>query len=149
MLRDSVLLLGGTCACQALGAATRPRATCCSTPDLEPESFLIGERSITVDLAKAASLDLPGSAARIANKEKNLDILVVRPGKKSYVALAGKCSHAGRPLNYFRSRGVIQCINFGHATFELNGRHIRGPEPRADIKSYAVTRTKGKLEIVL
>ncbi len=146
VIRGSALLLGGACACQTLAGAG---ATCCDTPDLEPGCLSFGERSVTVDLARAGPLSVTHGAGRIVSKERSLDILVVRAGKNRYCAVAGKCSHAGRPLNYVRARGLIQCSNFGHATFALDGKHIRGPEVRRPIQSFPVKLVRGRLEIAL
>ena len=148
MIFNSALLLGGVCVCRMARGASGPRSTCCTTPDLETESLVIGEKSLTIDLAKAPSLSAVGSAANIINPERSLQIILVRRGKKQFVALSRLCTHGQQVVSYNPKRDVLQCNNFNHAIFNLNGQVVKGPAP-TPLKSYPVALKNGRLEIVL
>jgi Rieske Fe-S protein len=147
VLRRATLVLGGGCVCHlACGAA--PKSTPCATPSLESASLTVGEKQLTIDLSLAPSLDTPDCAARIAVPDRALDILVVRTDVNEFKALAGQCTHAGRPLSYVATRRLIQCNNFGHSLFDLAGTVVKGPAERP-LKSYAVAQQDGRLRITL
>jgi Rieske Fe-S protein len=148
MILNSGLLLGGLCVCPKARGVSGPRSTCCSTPDLERESLVIEEKGLTIDLTKAPSLATIGSAAYIINAEKSLQIIVVRTGKKEYLALSRLCTHASQVISYNRKRGVLQCNGFNHSIFDLSGQVVKGPAA-TPLKSYPVTLMDGKLEIAL
>ena len=138
------VVLGGACLCHAAG----PRPTCCSTPDLEPASLAIGEKALTIDLAQAHSLAEVGGAASIIDKPKSVAMIVVRTGKRQYIALARFCTHGGhQPVTYNPRRNILQCNGYNHSIFGLDGRVVKGPAP-LPLKSYPVKLAAGKLEIV-
>lgn len=147
VLRRATLLLGGGCVCRLACGAT-PKSTPCATPALESASLSAGEKQLTIDLALAPSLDTPGCAARIQLPERGLDILVMRTADQEFKALAGQCAHAGRPLSYVATRRLLQCNNFGHSLFDLEGAVVKGPAERS-LKSYAVTLRDGRLLVAL
>jgi cytochrome b6-f complex iron-sulfur subunit len=147
VLRRASLLIGGGCVCELACGAT-PKSTACSTPALEPASLTAGERQLIIDLSRAPSLDASGCAARIELPDRGLDILVVRTGEKEFKALAGQCTHAGRPLSYVATRRLLQCNNFGHSLFDLRGRVVKGPAEKP-LKAYPVAEQDGRLRITL
>ena len=148
VIRQAALLAGGGCLCHLPCGAAPPRSTHSSTPALEPGSLTIENHRLSIELAKAPSLSAVGNAARISSSEPLLNLIVVRAGKRRYVVLSGQCTHAGRPLSYLRSREVLQCNNFGHATFDLAGQVLKGPAEQP-LKTYAVALREGKLEVAL
>ncbi|MCE5251293.1 Rieske (2Fe-2S) protein [bacterium] len=148
MLLDSALLAGGMCLCNTSANAQRTRSTCCETPELEPDSYEISEKSISVDLKKAVSLDKPGYAAAVVNADKNIQIIVVRTGKKEYVALHRLCTHGGQVVSYNSTRKILQCNSYNHSIFALNGEVVKGPAPKP-LKVYPVKISRNMLEIIL
>jgi len=54
------------------------------TPELEPESLVIGKETLTIDLAKADCLAEEGSAADIINTEKSIGLVVIHAGEDEY-----------------------------------------------------------------
>lgn len=148
MIHHSALLVGSVCMCHQAMGATEFKSTCCNTPNLEAESLEIGEKSIIVDLTKAPTLSEVGTAAFIINKEKSLDIIVVRAEEEKYFVLSRLCTHGRQVLSYVRKRGVLQCNSFNHSIFALNGQVVKGPAPEP-LKSYPVTYSQGKLEITI
>lgn len=147
VMRRAALLLGGGCVCHLACGAT-PKSTSWTTPMVEPASLTAGEKQLTVDLAHAPSLDTPGCAARIQLPDRALDILVVRTGDNEYKALGGQCTHAGRPLSYVATRRLLQCNNFGHSLFDLEGAVVKGPAEKP-LKSYTVMQQDNRLRITL
>ena len=148
LIRNSALLLGNLCVCQKASEASRPRSNCCNTPDLEIESLSMNEKGLTIDLAKAPSLAVVGSAANIIDPEKSLQIIVVRARKKKYYALSRLCTHGNQVVSYNQKRGLLQCNNFNHAIFDLRGQVVKGPAP-TPLKSYPVVMKDGKLTITI
>lgn len=147
VLQRATWLLGGACVCQIACGAT-PKSTSYATPMLESASLTASEKQLTIDLALAPSLDTPGFAARIELPERSLDLLVIRTGDKEFKVCDGKCTHAGRPLSYVASRHLLQCNNFGHSLFDLQGKLVKGPAEKV-LKSYAVALQSGRLVITL
>jgi nitrite reductase/ring-hydroxylating ferredoxin subunit len=134
----STRLVVAGCACQQFrSAALTAPATCCSTPILEPESLVIGDEFLAIDLGKAASIAAVPSAACIVEPDKQIQLIVVRRAKHSYAALSRLCTHASQTISYVAKRGLLQCNGFNHSLFDLEGRLVKGPA-ESSLKSYAV-----------
>ncbi len=125
MLRNSALATGGLCTCQVLSAFASP-SDCCNTPDLEPESYVIKENRIVIDLDKTDSL-LPGHAVFISKPEQDIELILVRPMPDSFVALSRFCTHGKQVVSYNEPRGLLQCNSYNHSLFELDGAVFKGP----------------------
>jgi len=141
-----VLLAGGVCGCRTGGDSTAPRSTCCSTPDIEPESVTYGSGGLTIDLLKAPSLREVGSAAYVVNEARSLQLIVVHAEKRTYCVLSRLCTHGGQVISYNRERAMLQCNNFNHAIFLLDGRVWKGPAEKP-LKSYPVVLVEEALVI--
>jgi nitrite reductase/ring-hydroxylating ferredoxin subunit len=160
VLRAAVAIAAGAglCPlCNALGSvpSARERAsggrslsTNCDTPDLSPDCLTFGEDRVVVDLAKAPELAVAGHAANLIDRERSVDLIVVRVEAGIYCALSRFCTHAGRTLAYIRTRKLLQCTNFNHSLFELNGRVRKGPA-ELPLASHPVRLRDGMLEIDL
>ncbi|HSW00887.1 MAG TPA: Rieske 2Fe-2S domain-containing protein [Sedimentisphaerales bacterium] len=148
MIQASVLLLGGVCSCRMAGDAGAPRCTCCNSPDLEAESLTVNEDHLAIDLTKAVSLGDVGNAAWITHEGKGLKLIVVRSGKDEYCVLSRLCTHGGQTVSYNRKRRLLQCNNYNHSNFGLDGRVVKGPAP-TPLKSYAVTRVENTLVVAI
>lgn len=144
--RRELVIAGGGCIC-AIAEGGNRRA-CCITPELEAGSLCIAGSNITIDLAKAKSLAGIGSSVNILDPKRSLDMIVVHAGRVRYCALSGLCTHYPRPLTYIPSRRVLQCNNFNHSIFDLEGNVVKGPAPKP-IRRYAVTVLRGRIEIAL
>jgi nitrite reductase/ring-hydroxylating ferredoxin subunit len=137
LLQASALFVGASCLCRQLQAAPAPRASCCFTPEVEPQSVSIGDEIITIDLAKASSLAEIPSAAYIVAADSQIQIIVVRRAKSDYVAVSRLCTHASQVISYVRKRGLLQCNGFNHSLFDLHGRVVKGPA-ESPLKVYPV-----------
>jgi len=147
MMGAGVLLAGGVCCgCRTAASSVTPRATCCSTPDVEPESVTFGPGGLTIDLLQAPSLRTVGSAAYVVNKDKALELIVVHAAAGRYSVLSRLCTHGGQVISYNRARGMLQCNNFNHSIFELNGSVWKGPAEKP-LKSYSVVLVADALVI--
>jgi nitrite reductase/ring-hydroxylating ferredoxin subunit len=147
MIVGSAMGLGAACTCPAAAGAAA-RSTNCTTPELEAQSLVIGEKQLTIDLAKAACLAEEGSAAEIINKEKSIGLIVIHAGKDQYYAVSRLCTHAWRTLSYIRTRRVLMCTNANHSIFDLTGQIVKGPAEKP-LTSYPVQLKDGKLVIGL
>ena len=134
LLRGTAALAGGSCLC----GASAPKPTCCITPEIEPESVTFAGNSLRIDLDKAPSLAEPGASANLIHGERKLDLIIVHPDRHRYCVLSGLCTHFPRPLTYLPARRVLQCNNFNHSIFDLDGTVMKGPAPRP-IRGYPVT----------
>ena len=65
-----------------------------------------------------------------------------------YLALAGLCTHRGKPLVYHHASHELRCVNFGHSRFGLDGMPIQGPAKRP-LKVYRTLYLGGTLEVFL
>jgi Rieske Fe-S protein len=148
MMQASAILLGGVCGCRMPGDAEAPRSTCCWSPDVEAESLTIGEDHVTIDLTKAASLGEVGNAAWITDESKGLKLIVVRSGKDEYHVLSRLCTHGGQTVSYNPKRRLLQCNNFNHSNFGLDGGVVKGPA-ETPLKSYPVTRVQDTLVVAI
>ncbi|MHB1036477.1 MAG: QcrA and Rieske domain-containing protein [Pirellulales bacterium] len=148
MMVGSALGLGAVCNCHDADADPVRRSTNCMTPNLEPESLAIGKEAVSIDLAKAACLAEEGSAANLVDKERGIDLVVVRAGKEEFFALSRLCTHANRTLSYIRTRRVLMCTNANHSIFDLKGQIVKGPAEKP-LTSYPVEAEDGKLVIRL
>jgi Rieske Fe-S protein len=146
MIGAGVLLVGSVGGCRTEGDATVPRSTCCSTPDIEPESVTYGPGGLTIDLLKAPSLREIGSAAYVVHEAKFLQLIVVHAEKNVYCVLSRLCTHGGQVISYNRERGMLQCNNFNHSIFLLDGRVWKGPAEKS-LKSYRVVLVEDALVI--
>lgn len=147
MMEAGVLLAGGVCCgCRTAGQPGAARGTCCSAPDVEPESVTFGPGGLTIDLLQAPSLRGVGSAAYVVNKDKALDLIVVHADVKRYCVLSRLCTHGGQVVSFNRARGMLQCNNFNHSIFELNGNVWKGPADKP-LKSYPVVLVADALVI--
>lgn len=148
LIQASALLMGGACSCRMAGDATAPRSTCCDTPDLEPESLMVHEDNLTIDLKRAVSLHDVGNAAWITDEGKGLKLIVVRAGRDEYCVLSRLCTHGSQTISYNRKRHLLQCNNFNHSNFGLDGHVVKGPA-ETPLKSYAVTRVEDTLVVAI
>ncbi len=146
MIGAGALLAGCLCGCQTEGEFAVPRSTCCSTPDVEPESVTYGPGGVTIDLRQAPSLREVGNAAYLVNEDKGLQLIIVHAADLQYCVLSRLCTHGGQVISYNRARGMLQCNNFNHAIFELNGRVWKGPAEKP-LRSYPVVLVEDALVV--
>ncbi len=148
MIQASALLMGGACGCRMAGDPAVPRSTCCTSPDLESESLTIDDDRLTIDLKKAASLREVGNAAWITDEARGLKLIIIRAGKGEYAVLSRLCTHGGQTVSYDRKRGLLQCNNFNHSNFALDGQVVKGPA-ETPLTSYPVKLVEDTLVVGL
>ncbi|MBE7499970.1 MAG: Rieske (2Fe-2S) protein [Verrucomicrobiales bacterium] len=147
LLLNGALLVGGGCLCHRTRGADA-KSTCCSTPDLAPESLTFTGQTVTVDLARNPCLADVGDAAFLVRPDPPLELIVVHAAPNRYVALSRACTHGGQVLSYARRRGVLICNNFNHSIFDLDGKVVKGPAA-SPLASYPAALKGGQLEISL
>jgi Rieske Fe-S protein len=146
MMGAGALLAGCVCGCRTGGDAAAPRSTCCRTPDIEPQSVTYGPGGLTIDLLKAPSLREVGNAAYVVNEAKSVQLIIVHPETHVYCALARLCTHGGQVISYNRERHKLQCNNFNHSIFDLDGRVWKGPAEKP-LRAYSVVLVENALVI--
>jgi len=148
MIRTSALLVGGVCGCRSAGDPATARSTCCDTPDLEPQSLTVGEDHLVIDLTKAHSLRDVGNAAWITDEGRSLKLIIIHAEKREYVVLSRLCTHGAQTVSYNRRRRLLQCNNFNHSNFSLDGQVVKGPA-ETPLKSYPVLRAGDTLVVAI
>jgi len=138
----------GPCFCRTVSGEDAKKSNCCSTPELEKESYIIHEDSIIIDLSKAEPLKEPGFASIIVNPEKNIQMIIVRTGETEYAALHRLCTHGGQAISYNNKRNILQCNNYNHSIFDLDGQVIKGPAVDP-LKKYETNLDSNKLIVIL
>lgn len=99
-----------------------------------PRAVLAGSKSwVAVPLSKAPKLQAVGGSmvTRIRGKE----LLLIRDGENSAHACEAKCPHEFCDLNYAPDSRKIECPCHA-ALFDLDGKVLEGPPPRA-LETYA------------
>ncbi|MBD3275878.1 MAG: Rieske 2Fe-2S domain-containing protein [Candidatus Marinimicrobia bacterium] len=145
-LHSSVILAGGNCIYRSAYPETLQKSNCCFTPKLEPDSYFIQENKVVIHLDKAFTLQEPGHAAELDLPEHSVQIILVHKSKNQYYALSKLCTHAYRNVGYIHEREVLQCTNFSHATFDLQGKVLKGPAKKP-LKSYTIRQFENRLII--
>ena len=148
MIRISSCLSMSACICQTVLGEDVKRSTCCITPELEKNSYIISKDQIIIDLEKAESLKEPGFAAVIINQDKNIQMIIVRNGETEYSALHRLCTHGGQAISYNIERDILQCNNYNHSIFDLDGQVIKGPAIKP-LKKYETTLKNNNLIVLL
>lgn len=141
-------LMTGGCICHQLNQTSTSQATCCFTPELEPDSLAIHENHLVIDLVKASSLKPIGAAAYIVKAERSLQLIVLHVEKDDYRVLSRLCTHGNQVISYNHKRGLLQCNNFNHSNFDLNGDVVKGPA-ETPLISYSTDLNNQFLEIYL
>lgn len=147
-IKRTAFLVGGLCACGSSPAGTLLHSTSSLTPVLEESAYEVLEKQIDVDLARARYLTSNGDAALLNDPKRQLNLVIIRLGRNKYKVLTAACTHAGRPLAYNRHRKILQCVNFHHSIFDLDGKVVKGPAPDP-IKTHVAQVNKGILTIAL
>lgn len=146
ILQAGALLAGGVCGCRTTGEPGALRSTCCDTPEIEPPSVAYGPGGVTIDLLKAPSLREVGNAAYVVNKARGIELIVIHAEEHVYCVLSRLCTHGGQVVSYNRDRRMLQCNNFNHSIFDLDGRVWKGPAEKP-LRAYSFTLVEDALVI--
>ena len=92
-----------------------------------------GKSWVAVPLSKAPKLQKVGGS--MVTKIRGKELLLVRDSETSAHAYEAKCPHEQCDLNYAPDSQKIECPCHA-ALFDLNGKVLEGPPPRA-LESYA------------
>jgi hypothetical protein len=129
-------LAGAGCVCCAAGQTPQ---LCCITPEIEPDCVRFESPGLRIDLDKAPSLRQTGSSVNVIDASRGLDLILIHAEPARYCTLSGLCTHYPRPLTYLPSRRILQCNNFNHSTFDLEGKVVKGPAVKP-IRAFRTTR---------
>ena len=132
---------------KALAMAGLP-GLCCTTEELPASSFTVKGGSILIDLKRSPALSKPGSAVRVVDLDRNINLIVVHPEKNRFAALDRSCTHGGAQVAYNRRNRTVHCSSWGQSEFALNG-DVLGGSAKKPLRNYAARRSGGTLEILL
>lgn len=147
-MHNTLLAMGGLCTCLPGVSKDTIKSNCCFTPEIEQDSLIISKDKIAVNLKKAKTIQHPGYAALIMDNQKNINIILVHDIDGNFHCLERFCSHAGRALSFIKERNLLQCNNYNHSTFDLDGEVYNGPAPIA-LETYDVVVNNYLLKIKL
>jgi Rieske Fe-S protein len=103
---------------------------CCRTEELPAAAFRVTDGKVEIDLAAAKALAKPGSAVKVVDLARDVNLIVVQSGKGGFAALERSCTHGGAQVVYNERNGTVQCTSWGHSEFALDGTVLAGPPPR-------------------
>lgn len=134
------LSAGSTCLC---GCKTLQGRS--DVPIAPQGSFRFEGGTLILDLAQTPSLTPIGGAVIIKSALRD-SIIVVQESEGVFYALANKCSHRSKELDYQAAQNRLRCASLGHSTFDLKGNVLSGPAKKP-IPSYPVTQNGNLLRI--
>lgn len=121
---------------------------CCSTEELPSGTFRLDGATLTIDLDSAAPLSKPGSAARVVDLARGVNLMVVRDRKNRYAVLDSSCTHGGAEVAYNRKNQTVQCTSWGHSEFALDGA-VLGGSAKKPLRAYKTEISGRKLLVHL
>jgi Rieske Fe-S protein len=121
---------------------------CCTTADIPPASVTYRGNSLVIDLKKAPELRKAGSAVRVVDVERSVNLIVVHGKKGRFSALERSCTHGGAQVAYNRVNDTVQCSSWGHSEFALDGALLGGSAKRP-LPAHVCRLAGGKLEVTL
>src|SRR4051812_48330130 len=98
--------LVGSLPCACLGKSS---TDCCSLSEVPAGAIRIESGLITIDLAQTPGLSRVGSALKVVDPGRKLQVIVARPTKHGFVALDQKCTHGGGALTYVHRHKHLYC----------------------------------------
>ena len=152
--REFIKLTGATALCTCAGAAMLcgcSNSGGVSNIPLAPQGCYRREGDlIFISLGAAGPLNPEGGAVRVifgGGEDAELRMVIVHAGMETYRALADRCTHNGKELDYLPEAQKLQCRS-GRAQFDLDGRVLRGPAERAP-QVYPTRREGNQLVIAV
>jgi Rieske Fe-S protein len=119
---------------------------CCSTEEVPADSFRIDGTLLTLNLSSVALLRKRGSAARVVDLERGINLIVVRDKTGRFAALDRSCTHGGAQVAYNRRNDTVQCTSWGHSEFALDGA-VLGGSARKPLRAFQTELAGNKLLI--
>jgi nitrite reductase/ring-hydroxylating ferredoxin subunit len=129
-------------------AAAGLSGVCCTTEEAPAGSFTVLGTTLTIDLTHLRSLARRGSAARVVDTGRGINLIVVRDSHGRFAALERSCTHGGAQVVYNGRNDTVQCTSWGHSEFALDGA-VLGGSARKPLRRYPVAREGTKLRIDL
>ena len=97
--------------------------------------------NFTLDLSSSTNSALQTVGGSVVSN----DVIVIRTGTSSFVALSALCTHQGCTVGYNSSSKELVCPCHG-GTFDTNGNVLGGPPPKA-LQKFTVTQSGNTLTI--
>lgn len=97
--------------------------------------------NFTLDLSSSTNSALQTVGGSVVSN----DVIVIRTGTSSFVALSALCTHQGCTVGYNSNSKQLVCPCHG-GTFDTNGNVLGGPPPKA-LQKFTVTQSGNTLTI--
>jgi nitrite reductase/ring-hydroxylating ferredoxin subunit len=145
-LQTGALLAGAPCACLAEASHD-----CCTLPEAPADAIRFEPDLLTIDLGRTPELSRTGSAIKVVEPGRQVQMVIARPAKDQFVALDQKCTHGGGALTYVHKHKHLYCTCWGHSKFALDGSVIRWPNQQTPrpVRAYPVKREGNLLRITV
>ena len=121
------------CVCTLSGCASITKVG--DTPAANPESFILKNRLLSIDLTKETKLREVGGAVKIKHDDIPDGIIVAHVEENRFEIASLACTHRGVEVEYDASVKNFQCASLGGSTFTLDGTNVSGPAERP-LKKY-------------
>jgi nitrite reductase/ring-hydroxylating ferredoxin subunit len=121
---------------------------CCTSEEAPPESLTFEGSILSLDLSAAPALAKRGSAVRIVDTSRNVNLIVVHSRAGTFAALERSCTHGGAQVTWNRRNETVQCTSWGHSEFALDGT-VLGGSAKKPLRTYPVSRHGKRLRINL
>jgi nitrite reductase/ring-hydroxylating ferredoxin subunit len=118
-------------------------------PDAPADGVQIQPGLVTIDLDRTPALSRTGSAVKVIEPSRKLQIIIARIHRDRFVALDQRCTHGGGALTYVHKHRHLYCTCWGHAKFALDGAVLRWPNKQTPrpLRTHAVERRGRTLTI--
>jgi len=97
--------------------------------------------NFTLDLSSSTNSALQNVGGYVVSN----DVIVIRTGSGSFVALSALCTHQGCTVGYNANSQKLVCPCHG-GTFDTNGTVLAGPPPKP-LQKFTVTQSGNTLTI--
>lgn len=131
----------GLCVCVLSGCVQKDQ-----TPSIPAKWLEVKEDRVVIHVEQVSALARVGSAAKFDHPRRAERVVVVHVASGQFVALSALCTHRGKALVYDAKAKQLQCINFGHSRFGLDGNPLEGPA-RSPLHVYRTLYLAGRLEV--
>jgi len=131
-----------------MGIFSRLFGICKTQPPADASCWCVTDKSIEIDLQKAAELTPKGGAIRLEGNGLPMRVLVIHGEDGQIRAFHNKCTHAGRRVDPLPGDSKLECCSVGKTTWSYDGKLISG-SGKDDLTSFPVISDGDKVTVEL
>jgi Rieske Fe-S protein len=121
---------------------------CCTSRALPPASLVFDSQKVTIDLSRVPELRRTGTAFRLVDEGRKLNLLLIHVSRRVYVSLDRTCTHGGAQCTFNPKRQTLQCTSLNHAEYDLQGTLLHG-RTHGNLRTYQTKASGETVEIRL